>query len=403
MPTKHEAALRKHRTCKSNSLYTALSLIMDSLESFPQTLSNYAQASQLRRLIEVTHVVGTYKLVFKQGEPFKPVQLLVHTDPIAILGKILDQNTRSYARVNDFIDMGSGMVRSGLYSTTRTSGYNVLERIDPGEIERDVLDVRKRVISMCIDAALSEDDFETAYSFVVTKLKDTVGQKDQLSSLNASKSVSAIEDDWSWRAALQAGQYRRTASTVKPTHLGNTTANPEIRHLEQRMECLAQALRLAPKAALQIILNIFRRCEEELESLLKQEAEEEAAWDAQGDVLMPGGFDPTPVHKATNSSLHLKSEEAPMSLFDLSRASMQRAQNGFASLAMAKSSQTQHVESSQQRRSAEITRTSTPDSTTAPVRKRDQLRNAAVGGLASGVGWILGAQPVRPGSDDGKE
>lgn len=376
---------------------------MIRLDSFPQILFDYAQATQLRKLIDVTHVVGTYKLVFKQGEPFKPVQLLVHTDPIAILGKILDQNSRSYARVNDFIDMGSSMVRSGLYSTTRTSGYNVLEKIDLNEMERDVLDVRKRVISMCIDAALSEDDFETAYSFVVAKLKNTVAQKDQLATMKESIPISTIEDDWSWRAALQAGQYRRTASTVKPTHLGNTTANPEIRHLEQRMECLAQALRLAPKAALQIILNIFRRCEEELESLLKQEAEEEAAWDAQGDVLMPGGFDPTPAHKTTNSTPHLKSEEAPISLFDLSRASMQRAQNGFASLAMAKHSQIQHVEMSQQRRSTEITRTSTPDSTIAPVRKRDQLRNAAVGGLASGVGWILGAQPVRPSSDDEKE
>ena len=84
-------------------------------------------------------------------------------------------------------------------------------------------------------------------------------------------------DDWSWRAALQAGRYRRTSQTVKPTHLGNASGNPEIRHLEQRMECLTHAFRLAPKSTLQEIVNVFRRCEEELESLSKQEAEQEAA------------------------------------------------------------------------------------------------------------------------------
>lgn len=310
--------------------------------------------------------------------------------------------------------MGNDFVRSGLVSTSRPAGFDVMQTLDSEEVQRDLLDVRRRIVSMCIDAALSEDDFETAYSFVVTRLKDTAEE-----SLRHRNSISTptgdmmeisdeprtilLDDDWSWRAALQAGQYRRTANTVKPTHLGNTTANPDIRHLEQRMECLAQALRLAPKAALQIILNIFRRCEEELESLLKQEAEEEAAWDAQGDVVMPGGFEVTPAKKSATTNVQLKSEEAPMSLFDLTRASMQRAQNGVASLTMAKNSQTRQSDLVQPRRSTETSGTSTPSSLNAPVRKRDQLRNAAVGGLTTGVGWLIGAQPVRPNSDDGKD
>lgn len=62
-------------------------------------------------------------------------------------------------------------------------------------------------------------------------------------------------DDWSWRAALQAGKYRRTSQSIKPTHLGNSSGNPEIRHLEQRMGCLSHAVRLAPKSTLQEILN----------------------------------------------------------------------------------------------------------------------------------------------------
>ena len=346
--------------------------------------------------------------MFKQGEPFKPVQLLVHPDPTAILGKILEQNTRSCTRINEYIDMANSLVRSGLVSPSRTSGYDVMRALNPAELETDVLDVRRRIVSMCIDAALSEDDFETAYSFVVTRLKETAEEslrrRSSLSGLSGdTSSTTVLDDDWSWRAAFQAGQYRRTASTIKPSHLGNTTANPDIRHLEQRIDCVAQALRLAPKAALQPVLNIFRRCEEELESLLKQEAEEEAAWDAQGDVIMPGGFDVAPAKHNTTSNVQLKSEEAPMSLFDLTTASMQRARNGVTSLTMARNSQTRQPDLAQPRRSTDLSRTSTPDSVNAPVRKRDQLRNAGVGALTTGVGWILGAQPVRSGSDDGRD
>jgi hypothetical protein len=379
---------------------------MARIAAFPVILSKYAPAEQLKHLINITHSIGMYKLVFKQGEPFKPVQLLVHNDPIGILGKVLDQNPKSYAKMGDFVDIGEGMVKSGLLSKS-ASGYSALKALDPTAVEEGLSETHKRVVSMCIDAALSEDDFETAYSYVVTRLKDNAGPALARSpgAVPTSNGIfpdmpPKVIDDWSWRAALQAGKYRRTANTLKPSHVGNANANPEIRHLEQRMECLAQALRLAPKATLQEILNVYRRCEEELESLLKQEAEQEDAWDTQGDNIMPGGFDVS-TKKSAASTLSRGSEEAPLSLFDLSRASVKRAQSGIASLAMARNTQHQH-DLQTSRGSGELSRTSTPDSLSAPVRKRDQLRNAAVGSLASGVGWILGAQPVRNSSDEEK-
>jgi hypothetical protein len=84
---------------------------------------------------------------------------------------------------------------------------------------------------------------------------------------------------------------------------------------------------------------------------------------------MPGGFGATP-QKSVKSSA--RAEEAPMSLFDLSRGAITRAQSGFGSLSGA---------------------SATPSG--APrERKRDQLRNAAVGTVAAGVGWLIGAQPV---------
>lgn len=354
--------------------------------------------------------MGNYKLVFKQGEPFRPVQLLVHSDPISIIGKILDQNPKSYSQISDLIDIGTGMVKSGLVSKPST-GYSVLRTLDEEEVKKGISDAEKRVVSMCIDAALAEDDFETAYSYIVTRLKDIAspaharapGARPNSQGMFPDMPPKVI-DDWSWRAALQSGKYRRTANTIMPTHLGNTNANLEIRHLEQRMECLSQALRLAPKATLQEILNVYRRCEEELESLYRREAEQEEAWDTEGDKsVMPGGFEPTPVKKtpATRGG----TEEAPMSLFDLSRASAKRAQSGFASLATTRHNQYKSAPETAARFSGETSRTGTPDPAAAapPVRKRDQLRNVAVGGLASGVGWLIGAPPVRNSSEEERE
>jgi hypothetical protein len=215
-----------------------------------------------------------------------------------------------------------------------------------------------------------------------------------------------VIDDWSWRAALQAGKYRRTSQTTKPTHLGNASGNLEIRHLEQRMDCLAQALRIAPKATLQEILNVYRRCEEELESHVKQEAEQEEAWDAQGDEqVMPGGYAPTPAKKTTSSRAV---EEAPMSLFDLSRASMARAQNGFSALSMLKGNHTVQEKAQNVSRESIDSRGSTGDASSqstvkAPIRKRDQLKNAAVGSLASGIGWLINAPPINRNDEEHEE
>ena len=150
--------------------------------------------------------MGSYRLVFKQGEPFKPVNLRVHGDPISIIGKILDQNPRSYTKIGDFIDMGKHMVRAGL-TVRNVDGQTALGAKQA--LEEDVAE--KRVVSMCIDAALAEDDFETAYSYVVTRLKDIAGPAHARTPMLERRGTGLfaepppkVIDNWSWRAALQA-------------------------------------------------------------------------------------------------------------------------------------------------------------------------------------------------------
>ncbi|KAK3378488.1 Sec39 domain-containing protein [Podospora didyma] len=379
------------------------------LKAFPKTIEKSAAATKkIEALLQATHALAEFRLVLKQGEPFTPVVLRVHTDPISIIGKILEQNPRSYTRLHDLVDIGSRMVQAGLRAHEEV-GHGVISAPEQELTQR--LTAERRIVAMCIDAALIEDDFETAYSYVVNRL----------TAKPISMQSATVVDEYSWKAALQAGKYRRTGQTVRPTHLGTASGNPEIRHLEQRIECLAAALRIAPAPTLQEILNAFRRAEEELDAAVKAEAEQEDAWDTAGDSIhtgMPGGFTPPASfnkHPATatakpvtsSSRRHQAEEAAPMSLFNLSRASVMSAQKNLSALSslqrsaglMGGSGKNTTAEEKPGPASA-IGSDGEDGHQQKRARKRDQLANAAMGTLVSGVGWLISAPaPPQPGTD----
>jgi protein transport protein SEC39 len=120
-----------------------------------------------------------------------------------------------------------------------------------------------------------------------------------------------------------------------------------------------------------------------------EEAAREDAWDAAGDLqspAMPGGFGTprlAPPEKVTTVMSATAKEDAPMSLFDLSRAATRAASRNFIALP-----NLQGLGDVKTRGEGE------PKPDQPRVRKRDQIRDAAVGTLVSGVGWLVGAQPV---------
>jgi hypothetical protein len=309
--------------------------------------------------------------------------LRVHSDPISIIGRVLEQNPKSYTKVTEFVEVAANMLRAGLYERKKTSRPTPTTLDEPLHLAM----TEKRVTALCIEAALAEDDFETAYSYVVSRLANAGDQS--ISTANAGRNT--LTDTWSWRAALRAGQYIRTTKTTRPTHLGTASGNPDIRHLEQRIECLATALRIAPTGQLQEVLKTFRRCEEQLDSAIKEEVAREEAWDAAGDLhspSIPGAFSaPRPHQAAENSaagvmafgggaqSKRRQNEEGPISLFDLGRATAEAAKRNLGVLSGSKADVSQPETSEDEPR----------------ARKRDQLRDAAMGTLVSGVGWLVGA------------
>ncbi|KAF4964528.1 hypothetical protein FSARC_7559 [Fusarium sarcochroum] len=358
------------------------------IKSFPKTIVKTNPIRQrIEALLRATHALSDYRLVLKQGEPFSPVVLRVHSDPVSIIEKVLEQNHKAYTRLQEFVELGSNMVNANLPTNARTGKQLPI----PDDRDHIRLMVEKRIIAMCVEAALREDDFETAYSYVVSRLG--VHEREHKAQSHG------ISDEWSWKAALDAGKYVRTERSQKPTHLGTASGNPEIRHLEQRIECLATALRIAPPSQLQEVLKTFRRCEEQLDAAIKEEAAREAAWDTAGDLSgLPGSFDTPDPDKAypprniTASATARQAEEAPMSLFDLSRATARVASRNLTVLSSLQGSFTSDKTNTESENSEselhEHNRT----------RKRDQLREAATGTLVSSVGWLLGANPNRTAS-----
>ncbi|KAL7922080.1 Sec39 domain-containing protein [Trichoderma austrokoningii] len=383
--TVYQAALRAFDNASNpNRSRGGLKKCDEIIHSFPATLDKTHPATKrVEALLRCTHALSDYRLTLKQGEPFKPVVLRVHSDPISIIDKVLEQNPKAYTRLPEFLEMAANMVRAGITQQARCIKFDSETRDDSKELHH----AEKLIIASCIEAALREDDFETAYSYVVSRLETTGSDgKDQARQKED-------QDEWSWKAALKAGQYIRTERTLLPTHLGIASGNPEIRHLEQRIECLATALRVAPTSQLQEILKTFRRCEEQLDSAINEEAAAEASWAGVGEV--PGAFESQtpqnlqPARNMTATAASRQAEEAPMSLFDLSRATASVASRNFTKLSNLSSLATSRAPASP----------SPSEEAPQRVRKRDQLREAATGTLVSGVGWLIGANVNREATE----
>lgn len=377
---------------------------------FPQSLA-FGQAIAL---ISATHALSFYSLTLQHGVPFQPVTIRVSQDPIGLIGKVLEQNSSSYTQLDDLVSIARNLVSAGLPQAEVSTGLVVNEE----ELEAKRKEAERRVTLMAIEAALHEDDFETAYSYIVNRLtpsgadieapRDTGGKSGRharnISNSSSRSRAADAADDVSWRAAFLAGRYRSASASP-----------PSLRRLEQRTELLSLALLLAPVSALSEILVAWRRCEEETTALQlsQQQAEEEIddrADKRQSLDSLPGNFSvegdqPALVLNQQRREMGRMTGksgngDAPVSMFDLTRSAAQAlSKNAFplrgsrpASASYDTSAMESSVDSLGSEGGTEAQR----------ARKRDMVANAVSGGLASGLGWMLGATPVnqqRSGSE----
>lgn len=359
---------------------------------FPQS----SPVNKTEHLLAATHSMSFYQLTLHHGVPFQPVSIRVHQDPISLIGKVLEQNSKAYTKLDDLLSIGRGMVAAGLPISSEDDEEPNVSTDD--SMENKLLEADHRITYDAIISALSSNDFDTAYSYILTRLSPSP----------QSSSTSATVDDTSWRAAYAAGRHRLPPST---------SPSEKISNLSKRMELLSLALTLVPDPTpLPSMLSTWQSCENELNLLRAREAAEEKAWDDRGDNIssVPGGFGmedrETDIaetkrerDKRTNKVANggrFDHDEAPMGLFDVARGAARAIGKSAFPLRGAGGTRGVNIgttEAPSPTRSSEEYTRSGDEGQQYRVRKRDMVSNMVTGGLVSGLGWVLGAQPVGQG------
>ena len=363
----------------------------DILKAFQPHFPQSSSIRELECLVAATHSLSFYHLILDHGVPFQPVRIRVHEDPLSLLGKVLDQNPNAYTQLDDLLSIGRNLVGAGLPVPIAQSDENAV----PTNMESKMSAAEHQITYLAIISALSSNDFDTAYSYILTRLSPSL--------TTATHNSSELVDDTSWRAAYAASRCRpRSESKLLAWRIAN---------LSKRMELLSLALTLAPTAEpLSEMLGAWRRGEAEMNRLRSQEAEEESAWDDRGDGLVPGGFasesreidiEDTQREREKRASIKrtARHEDAPMGLFDVARGAARALGKGAFPLRAASSPMQikDQIKGAQQRGSVEEEDRVSIRSEEQRVRKRDMVSNMVTGGLVSGLGWVLGTQPVNNG------
>jgi hypothetical protein len=371
----------------------------DIIAAFAPHFSSSSRFKRFQALLTATHAMSFYSLILQHGVPFQPVNIRVSSNPLSLVRKLLSQNSGSYTKLDDMVSIGQNLVVA--MPSTIMDEESVRVPMDAATMERKKAAAERRVIGMAIEAALEEDDFETAYSYVVNRLTPTTPSPTPPSSSNffSFGSVDADEgedeaEDVAWRAALRAGRYDSSLSSSNSWLQAGNTARPDLRRLEQRMELLSQALLLAPPNHLEEVLGVWQQCEAEMMHLLAQETEVEERFNDAADRKLPGAFDMDPVTAQPRREVGRGAvEEAPMGLFDVARGAAAAFSKTAFPLRSSSAQVASHTNPSSSRVSMDGSESGSMDGHER-VRRRDMVANAATGALASGIGWMLGAKPV---------
>ncbi|KAF2834732.1 secretory pathway Sec39 [Patellaria atrata CBS 101060] len=375
---------------------------------------NSPSFARLDALLKATHALSFYSLTLQHGVPFAPVNIRAAADPVGLISKVLAQNPRSYTKVDDLVFIARNLVAAGLPAADEED-EDGQKGDDDKEMKRKQKKAEKRVMAMAVEASLAEEDFETAYSYVMNKL-DVTPEPSSHTSFNSDKA-----DEYSYRAAFLAGRHPRPPLSSSTSSTANL-----LRPLNQRLELLSRALLLAPADMLTEILQVWRKCEEEMLALEAAEEKEALGWDDRGEgktAGMPGSFafgeevsggrwhgvqtgNKRPEIRgrwwdggantltSPTAAKHRRSsdDETPLSLFDLARGvtsglGLGRSVGSLRDVARGRGDIGGYMEGMGKGDRGD---------TGERVRRRDVVASAAMEGLAKGVGWVIGQSPFSP-------
>jgi protein transport protein SEC39 len=297
-----------------------------------------------------------------------------------LIEKLLEQNQNSYTHLEPLIRITRDLVTG--------SSADLEDPIDPETIPA-------RIESLCIQAALTADDFPSAYSLISSRILPAFN----IASIHSTSTASQIEDpkEETWKPIILAAKF-------------HSRSGKDAETIDLRLELAAQALRLCPKDYISEILGIWRRLEEEyLASRNWTEDAEEARVNAGPSIgslfsprgskkdrkpgfAIPGGFGGMdsgilPASGPGTPGTPGSSTKIPFNLSQgLSRAVWNKIPGG----------QGGRLSEDGGRSSMDSVRSGSDDGVSGGKerqRKRDVVSGMVTNGLVSGIGWVLGAQP----------
>ncbi|KAK6514489.1 hypothetical protein TWF281_004689 [Arthrobotrys megalospora] len=347
--------------------------------------SNSLPLRRLSKLLSATHSLSEYSLTLTPGTPLKPVQIRLYPDPPELISRVLQSNPKAYLQLDSLVKIAQDLV----YGVSNPHYHHGEEEREPTAAETAA--VKSRITGMCVEAALAEDDFETAFSFVVNKLVPTHQKLRSSSSSSSPPSFGPGTTDTAWQAALQAGRYRSPAMLAES--MEGVATSKGIEQVQKRMEVLSQALVICPGEAVMDVLRTWKGCEDELESLLELEVQEERIHAGKlGQWVGSTLAIPARVAGGGAGGGLLK---APMSLLGAASSaggSLAKTLGGTA-FPLRSGAVSRQSEEGSQRGSGEFDRGGwTVGEDGERVRKRDVISGMVTSGLASGIGWMLGAK-----------
>ena len=86
----------------------------DLLLAFKPSFPHSEQLRDIDHLIKATHSLSFYSLTLQHGVPFQPVNIRAQKDPLALVGRVLEQNTRAYTKLDDLLEIGRNLVQAHL-------------------------------------------------------------------------------------------------------------------------------------------------------------------------------------------------------------------------------------------------------------------------------------------------
>lgn len=335
------------------------------------------QLIKSKAILSAVHSLSSYTLCLTPGTFATPREIRFYENPFELIEKLLEQNQNSYTHLEPLIRITRDLVTG--------SSADFEEPIDPETIP-------PRIESLCIQAALTADDFPSAYSLISSRILPSFSTA-SIHNTTAAKPLEEPKEE-TWKPIILAAKFHSQSGKDSET-------------IDLRLELAAQALRLCPKDYISEILGIWRRLEEEyIASRNWAEDAEEAKVNAgpsigslfnprgkrgKGGFKVPGGFG------GVDSVMSTSGTGTPGTPGSASKIPFALPQNiGRAVWNKIPGGQVGRTSEEGTRASMDSIRSGSDDGTHGgkeKQRKRDMVSGMVTSGLVSGIGWMLGAQP----------